>query len=549
MLKSLYIKNYALIRDIQLSFEDSFTTITGETGAGKSILLGALSLLLGNRADKDSLRDAEKKCIIEAEFDLSNFKLKNVFKNFDLDYDKHSIIRREFSLQKTRAFINDTPVKLKVLQELKTYLIDIHSQNESQSIAQRDYQYNVLDKIAGHESLLTDYRNQLSEFRKLNEKLERLKNQQAEAAKQKDYNQFLFEELEKSNLSEGVLNSLENDFQILQNAEDIQQYLSESIDVIQKEDQGVYDLLATVNQRMQHLALSLSSFEELKERLKSVLIEVEDIGLELENQLENVEVNPDKLGEVDERLQILNALLKKHQVQTDTELIQIKNDLEKQLLEYSNSDQTISTTENEIKASTKNLQSLTNQLLENRKKASKTLEKKLLKILTPLGMENASINIEITTANDFHQYGKDQIDWMFSANKGMPLRALHKVASGGEMSRIMLAIKSTLAEYENLPSIIFDEIDTGVSGEIALKMGEIMENMSENMQVISITHLPQIASKGRQHLKVLKQTDGITTETHIKNLNKSERIEELSKMLGGDNNSKSAKAHAKSLLN
>jgi len=549
VLKSLYIKNYALIRDIQLSFEDSFTTITGETGAGKSILLGALSLLLGNRADKDSLRDAEKKCIIEAEFDLSNFKLKNVFKNFDLDYDKHSIIRREFSLQKTRAFINDTPVKLKVLQELKTYLIDIHSQNESQSIAQRDYQYNVLDKIAGHESLLTDYRNQLSEFRKLNEKLERLKNQQAEAAKQKDYNQFLFEELEKSNLSEGVLNSLENDFQILQNAEDIQQYLSESIDVIQKEDQGVYDLLATVNQRMQHLALSLSSFEELKERLKSVLIEVEDIGLELENQLENVEVNPDKLGEVDERLQILNALLKKHQVQTDTELIQIKNDLEKQLLEYSNSDQTISTTENEIKASTKNLQSLTNQLLENRKKASKTLEKKLLKILTPLGMENASINIEITTANDFHQYGKDQIDWMFSANKGMPLRALHKVASGGEMSRIMLAIKSTLAEYENLPSIIFDEIDTGVSGEIALKMGEIMENMSENMQVISITHLPQIASKGRQHLKVLKQTDGITTETHIKNLNKSERIEELSKMLGGDNNSKSAKAHAKSLLN
>jgi DNA repair protein RecN (Recombination protein N) len=279
------------------------------------------------------------------------------------------------------------------------------------------------------------------------------------------------------------------------------------------------------------------------------LIETEDIAAELEQSLENVEVNPEKLESIDKQLQSINHLLHKHQVKTDEELIEIKNQLEQQLQEFSNIDQEISSTETRLKATEEKLNSLSQNLLSNRKKSAQILEKKLLEILAQLGMQNASINIQLTEKEEFHKYGKDEIEWLFSANKGMPLRALHKVASGGEMSRMMLAIKSTLATYENLPSIIFDEIDTGVSGEIALKMGEIMLDMSRHMQVISITHLPQIASKGKQHLKVIKTTDKSETQTNIKNLNQDERIKELSQMLGGDENSASAIAHAKSLLN
>ncbi|MGX1024776.1 DNA repair protein RecN [Psychroflexus sp. MBR-150] len=549
MLKSLYIKNYALIKDIQLNFEGSFTTITGETGAGKSILLGALSLLLGSRADKESLRDTNEKCIIEAEFDLSKFNLKSVFHQFDLDYDELCLIRREITKNKTRAFINDTPVNLKILQDLKPYLIDIHSQNESQSLSNTSYQYLVLDKIAKNENVLTQYQNTLNTFNALKNKLEQLKTEKQDATKKQDYNQFLFDELEKSSLREGLLEELENEFHQLQNAEDIQNYLSESIAIIQQEEYGVFDQLTKVNQRLQTLTQSVSSYKDLKERIQSILIETEDIAAELEQSLENVEVNPEKLESIDKQLQSINHLLHKHQVKTDEELIEIKNQLEQQLQEFSNIDQEISSTETRLKATEEKLNSLSQNLLSNRKKSAQILEKKLLEILAQLGMQNASINIQLTEKEEFHKYGKDEIEWLFSANKGMPLRALHKVASGGEMSRMMLAIKSTLATYENLPSIIFDEIDTGVSGEIALKMGEIMLDMSRHMQVISITHLPQIASKGKQHLKVIKTTDKSETQTNIKNLNQDERIKELSQMLGGDENSASAIAHAKSLLN
>lgn len=549
MLKSLYIKNYALIRDIQLQFENSFTTITGETGAGKSILLGALSLLLGHRADKDSLRDTQEKCIIEAEFDLTHFNLKSIFESYDLDYDHHSIIRREFTLSKTRAFINDTPVKLKVLQDLKPFLIDIHSQNESQSLSRKEYQYAVLDKIAGQNLILKDYQETLKNFKTLNQELENLKLYKAEATKQQDYNQFLFDELERSHLSDGMLTVLENDFHTLQNAEDIQNHLSECINIIQQEDHGVYDLLANANNRLQNLSESISTYQNLKKRLQSVLIEVEDIANELENHLEEVEVNPERLEQVEEKLRTLNALMQKHQVATDTELIGIKDKLEKDLLMFSDYDQKIKNTEIELDSIEQKLLRLSTTLLNNRIKASRILEKKLLQICTKLGMQDAAIKIVVESVNDFHVFGRDEINWLFSANKGMALKPIQKVASGGEISRIMLAIKSTLAEYENLPSIIFDEIDTGVSGEIALKMADIMSVMSKNMQVISITHLPQIASKGVQHLKVSKDVSKTTTETQIKQLNEEERIIELSQMLGGDQNSSSAIAHAKSLLN
>jgi DNA repair protein RecN (Recombination protein N) len=549
VLKSLYIKNYALIKDIQLPFRSSFSTITGETGAGKSILLGALSLLLGSRADKDSLRDPRQKCIIEAQFDLSNFDLKSIFDAYDLDYDSHSIFRREITASKTRAFINDTPVKLKTLQELKPHLIDIHSQNESLSLAQSQYQYHVLDKIAKHDDLLKQYKDKLKIFKSLKIKIESLKNKKQEALKQQDYNQFLFDELEKSNLFEGKQDKLEEEYQTLQNAEDIQLMLSESIEIIQQENHGIYDQLTSVNKNLNKIAQNVPSYQDLKERLQSILIESEDIGFELENRLGDIEVNPEKLEDVEVQLQNLNSLLTKHQVKTDVELIEIKKELEQHLVDFSNIDQQIQSCENELKQTEKNLEKLSRQLKENRKLSAKKIEEELLKVLSNLGMQNASINIEVKVADNYHNYGRDQLAWLFSANKGLPLKPLSKVASGGEISRIMLAIKSTLAKYENLPTIIFDEIDTGVSGEIALKMGDIMKSMSKKMQVISITHLPQIASKGEQHLKVLKDVNKTTTETQIKELDIENRILELSQMLGGDKNSSSAIAHAKNLLN
>lgn len=549
MLKSLYIKNYALIKDIQLHFESSFSTITGETGAGKSILLGALSLLLGSRADKDSLRDPKQKCIIEAEFDLSKFNLNSIFESYDLDYDNQSIFRREITTSKTRAFINDTPVKLKTLQDLKPFLLDIHSQNESQSLAQSQYQYHVLDKIANQEPVLKDYQKSLEHFRVLKSKLKDLKDHKLEAAKRQDYNQFLFDELEKTNLVEGIQDKLEDEYQSLQNAEDIQQMLSESIEIIQQENHGVYDQLAVVNRKLNQIVQSVSSYQDLKERLESILLETEDVGFELENRLNEVEVNPQKLEDVGARLENLNALLQKHQVNTDLELLEIKEQLEQELVDFSNMDQQIVTCQRDLQQIEDKLKKLSDTLRENRKASAQKLEIELLRVLANLGMPNASINIEVKPSEDYHKYGKDQLIWLFSANKGLSLRPLHKVASGGEISRIMLAIKSTLAAYENLPTVIFDEIDTGVSGEMALKMGEIMKIMSEKMQVISITHLPQIASKGKQHFKVIKDVSETTTETLIKALNTEDRIIELSKMLGGNQNSNSAIAHAKSLLN
>jgi DNA repair protein RecN (Recombination protein N) len=406
-----------------------------------------------------------------------------------------------------------------------------------------------LDKIAKHENVLKEYRDNLRSFNKLKTALESLIIEKQEATKKQDYNQFLFDELEEFKLFEGKQEELEDEYQTLQNAEDIQLMLSESIEIIQQENHGIYDQLVVVNKRLHQLAQSISSYHDLKERLQSVLIESEDIGLELENRLGDVEVNPEKLEKVEGLLQNLNSLLKKHQVKTDVELIEIKKALEQDLLDFTNIDHEILSLEKEISLTGQKLKELSGILKKNRQESAKKLEIELLKVLTNLGMQNASINIAVESSTEYHKYGKDQLNWLFSANKGLPLRPLNKVASGGEISRIMLAIKSTMAAYENLPTIIFDEIDTGVSGEIALKMAEIMKIMSEKMQVISITHLPQIASKGKQHLKVLKDISETTTETLIKELNNEERIVELSQMLGGDKKSTSAIAHAKSLLN
>ncbi len=550
MLKSLHISNYALIKDIKLDFQDSFTTITGETGAGKSILLGALGLLLGNRADKDAIRDQSKKCIIEAEFDLKHYDLQDIFQQLDLDYEHLTILRRELLSNKSRTFVNDTPVNLKVLQTLKNHLIDIHSQQDSYVFSNLEFQYSILDKLsAENQKLLKTFKEKLKYYHNCKSELKLLQEKRAESKKKQDYTQFLFDELIAANLYHGCQDEIEEEYQSLKNAEDIKSLLSESSNILQQEDVGIYDQLSVANNRIGELSSYVNTYKELKDRINSVSIELSDIIQELDAFLDKVEVNPEKLAEVEDKMRVLNDLLLKHQVNTDEELIEIKENLEKELLEHADYDASIEQLNKDIHEFSNQLNSLSKKLTKNRKKSARIVEKQLLEGLALLGMHNSNIQIKVSETADFNSLGKDTLEWLFSANVGMPLRPLLKVASGGEISRILLIIKSILARYSNLPCIIFDEIDTGVSGEIALKMAEIMHSMSQSLQVISITHLPQIASKGTQHLKVQKVTSKTQTETQIINLSENERILELAYMLGGDRNSSSAIAHAKNLLN
>jgi len=550
MLKSLYITNYALIKDIRLDFGEGLVTITGETGAGKSIILGALSLLLGSRADKDALRDPTKKCIIEAEFALENYNLKHVFHALDIDYETHTILRREISLNKSRTFVNDSPVKLKVLQELKQYLIDIHSQNEAYLFSTVQFQYAILDNLSKENtSLLADFKVKYKELQTLRSSLEELEGKKIESRKRQDYIQFLFDELDGFKLREGMQEEIEQEYQSLKNADTLKVLLSESVELIQQENIGLTEQLSILNKKLQQLSGYLNAFEALSERVNSVYIEMNDIAVDLERGLDNIEDNPEKLEQVEQDLQTLNSLLLKHQVNSDQELIELKKSFEDELKEISDYDTRIHSVSKQIESLTTELNAMSSQLTKNRVDSAKKVEKLLVEGLSQLGMKNSALKIDINPTQEFNGFGKDKVEWLFSANIGMPVRPIHKVVSGGEMSRILLVLKSILANHENLPCIIFDEIDTGVSGEIALKMAQIMEQMSKRMQVISITHLPQIAAKGKQHLKVLKVVKDKNAETQIINLDNDQRVVELAQMLGGDEQSRSAIAHAKSLLN
>jgi len=550
VLKSLYITNYALIKDIKLEFGEGLVTITGETGAGKSIILGALSLLLGSRADKDAIRDHSKKCIIEAEFSIKNYELKPIFDALDIDHDNQTILRREISLNKSRTFVNDSPVKLKVLQELKQYLIDIHSQNEAYSFSTAQFQYSVLDKLSkDNTSLLNEFKLKHKSLQELRTSLKALEQKKIESRKRQDYVQFLYDELDSFKLRDGIQDAIEQEFQTLKNADTLKLLLSESVDLIQQENIGVVEQLSVLNKKLQRLSGYLNSYDALAERVNSVYIEMNDILIDLEGALDTIEDNPDKLESVEQKLQSLNALLLKHQVSSDQELITLKQNFEEELREIADYDSTIASIAKNIEALTAELNTIALKLTKNRTNSAKTIEKLLVEGLTNLGMKNSVLQIEITSTEDFNRFGKDNVEWLFSANVGMPLRPIHKVVSGGEMSRILLVLKSILAHHEKLPCIIFDEIDTGVSGEIALKMAQIMEQMSNSMQVISITHLPQIAAKGKQHLKVIKVVKDKNAETQIIRLDNDQRIVELAQMLGGDEQSTSAIAHAKSLLN
>lgn len=549
MLNSLFVQNFALIEKLSINFSSGFTTITGETGAGKSILLGALGLVLGKRADLSSLKKKDVKCVIEVHFDLSHYNLEQFFTDNDLDYEQETIIRREILPSgKSRAFVNDSPINLNELEELGRFLIDIHSQNQTRELSDEQTQFEIIDAIANNTLLLVDYKNELANYKKDKKTLTALQLSVENFKKDQDYNSFLLQELLSAKLVAGDQEMLENNLSALSNVELINEHLEKIISLASDEQLGISNLLKEVKQSLQKIAGFSDTYQQLAERFTSVLIEFEDIVAEINNEAESVNNDPEQLAITTQKLQTIYNLQQKHQVKTIEELLKIQSDLDNNLLSMSEQENNINNLEKQLAVRTENLHNQAAIISSNREKAIEVLTKKLTEILNLLGMPNATFNITLSKENQYFDNGFNKIQFLFAANKGSDFGLLKKVASGGELSRIMLATKAILAEFSVLPTIIFDEIDTGVSGEIANKMATIMKTMSQKMQVFSITHLPQIACKGQVQIKVFKTIVDNQTQTELKKLNSEERILEIAEMLSGANPSQSAITHAKALL-
>lgn len=550
MITSLSIENFALIEKLSVSFSDGFSVITGETGAGKSILLGALGLVLGKRADLNSLKNKEEKCIIEAHFQIKNYNLKSFFEANDLDYEDETIIRREILPSgKSRAFINDTPVNLNELQDLSNYLIDIHSQHQTQELSDDGVQFQIIDSVASNFDLISDYSLKLKEYKKFKSNLKSKSELLQSVLKEQDYNTFLLEELLSANLKSGEQEELEVQYEKLNNVEFIKENLVKSLALANEEQIGVLENLKEIKLSFQKIANFSPEYNQLFERISSVLIEFDDVEKELSQLSENLFSDPEELDLINQKLQFIYNLQKKHQVNSVDELLTIQNELDNKVVSVTTLESEIATIEKFIQEIEVQLNEIALKIHKNRAEAVPVLTDKLATILEQLGMANSRFNIQLTVKEEFYSNGKDEIQFLFSANKGSDFGLLKKVASGGEMSRIMLAVKSVLSQYSKLPTIIFDEIDTGVSGEIAHKMGEIMKSMSENMQVFAITHLPQIAGKGKDHFKVYKVIKENQTQSELKLLSSDERVIEIAQMLSGSTISDSALNHAKELLN
>ncbi len=550
MITSLSIENFALIEKLSIDFSSGFSIITGETGAGKSILLGALGLVLGKRADLTSLKNKEEKCIVEANFAISKYNLQDFFESNDLDYESETIIRREILPSgKSRAFVNDSPVNLQQLQDLGFYLIDVHSQHQTLELSEENFQFQIIDAIANNQDLLQDFQLELKKYRIVKSALATKKEELLASLKEKDYHTFLFEELAASNLKSGEQEELEKAYEALNNVEFIKENLDRLIVIANEEQFGVLQNLKEFKSTLQKNSLFSEAYQSLFERVNSILIEFDDVVKELNKESENVFSDPEKLEVINQKLQVIYNLQKKHQVATVDELIKIQNELENKVVSILAIENEILEFENQIVDLESKLDNSANLIHENRVKAIPVLTEKLIFILNQLGMPNVRFKLDISLTDSYHSNGKNTMQFLFSANKGTDFGLLKKVASGGEMSRIMLAVKAVLAQYSKLPTIIFDEIDTGVSGEIANKIGEIMYEMSAEMQVFAITHLPQIAAKGNQHFKVFKTVLGENTVSELKLLNTEERIIEIAEMLSGKDISDSALNHAKALLN
>ncbi len=549
MISQLSIENFALIDKLEIGFSRGFSIITGETGAGKSILLGALGLALGKRADLSALKDPTRKCVIEAHFLIADYSLETFFSANDLDFEPHTILRREILPGgKSRAFVNDSPVNLQQLQQLGNFLLDIHSQHQTLDLAQTDFQFALLDALAAHKPLLEQYQTHWNRWRKTLRELETLQQQQAQSLKEHDYFSFLLSELQALKLKPAEVGELEADLQRLGNVEGISQTLERVLVLVLDDNVGVLAQLREMRSGLQKLSGFDTSYGALEDRFQSAFIELDDIVSELSDRAQNLQQDPEQLERVSARLQLIYQLQKKHQVAEPEMLLEVQADLEKRDALAGNLEDQIQALESERESLVGALEHTAVQLSENRKSAAELLVRKLEKGLSELGMASARFEMRIAKQPEFNAYGTDALEFMFAANKGSAFAPLKKVASGGELSRIMLVVKATLAEYSQLPTILFDEIDTGVSGEIAHQMGEIMKQMSKHMQVFAITHLPQIAAKGDAHFKVYKTEQNGQTRSELRLLDSEARVTEIAQMLSGADVSESALIHARALL-
>lgn len=552
MLINLHIENYALIRQTDISFGPGFVAITGETGAGKSILLGALGLLLGQRADTAVLADKERKCIVEAQFDISALGLEPFFAEADVDYDCRTIIRREIlPSAKSRAFVNDTPVSLVLLKQLGERLIDIHSQHQTLTIAEAPFRLRLLDALINKEGrdVLSHYREAYGEYTRLKKELEELTSADAQNRKDADYLQFQLDELCEARLAEGEQEALEEESQLLSHAEAVSEALGEAASLMDNDEgYGVLSGLNRAKASLSHVVAYHKGAEELLGRVESALIDLDDIAASLRQMEEGIVYNPQRQMEVDDRLSLIYRLEKKHSVNSVAELIEIRDRLDARLQSISNLDERIGELMEQVDKAFTGLQRTADRLTALRREAGKSLQKEILPILKALGIKDAKFEVKLEAAPSYTALGHDSVALMFNANKGGELQDVGKVASGGELSRLMLGIKSILASHSHLPTIIFDEIDTGVSGEISLSMGRIMRKMAEGMQVVAITHQPQIAALATQHLKVYKHNESDKTVSSLCELAIKERVAEVAMMLSSETPTAAALQTAKELM-
>lgn len=549
MLRQLYIKNFTLIDELDIEWHEGFSVMTGETGAGKSIILGAIGLLLGQRADPKAIKQGADKCIIEAHFDLSRYELKSFFDENDIEYDANdTIIRREISTSKSRAFINDTPVALSMLKELGEQLVDIHSQHQNLLLNKQDFQLNVVDILAKDSDLLKEYQENYSLLSTANRQLEELKESIERNRQQVDFLQFQCEELEQANLVLGEQEELEQQSETMSHAEEIKSALYDADNQLSSDQQGAVDAIRQTLHSLNSISRVLPAASELTERLESCHIELKDIADEVSRLLERTDFDPSELEHINNRLDHLYDLEKKYHAENVEELIAQRDNLKQQLSAIENSDEAVGELEAKCEKLKAKSQQLADELSKQRQKAAKEIEKQMQQRLVPLGMPHVRFAVSISKT-ELNKSGQDQVAFLFSANTSTPLQPVSQVASGGEIARVMLSLKAMISGTVKLPTIIFDEIDTGVSGKIAEKMAEMMREMGEaNRQVISITHLPQIAALGSHHYRVSKEETAQGTTSHLHKLTNEERIREIAQMVSGSDVTEAAIANAKQLL-
>ena len=550
MLKEIKINNYALIDSIEMSFKPGMTSITGETGAGKSILLGGLSLVLGSRVDNSKIINKNIKCFVEAIFDTTEYDLKSFFELNSLDYEKETILRREvIPSGKSRAFINDTPVNLDVLSKLGNTLIDIHSQNNNLSLLDNNFKYMILDSLANNEKLVLDYKKKYNDLKEIEKEIEKIEQNKLNLDEQSDYNKYLLKEFEGLNLEDINIDELKDQVKELDNLEETLTISVNVINEINNDEIGINDKLSLYIKEINKISENSSKLESFRKKFIEIKNDLTDLTSDYESYIENLESKDTKSNILKESLDLIYSLQNKHRVNSIDELIEIKNDLLKKIDDHKNFDNIISKLSLKREGIIKSLYTTANKLHNGREKAISVFTEKMNNNFSDLGMENSKIKIDITKSKELLNNGNSLIDLLFKSNKGTSFNELKNIASGGEISRIMLSIKSILSKYRKLSAIIFDEIDTGVSGIVSSKVANLMYNMSKNMQVLTITHIPQVASKGDSHFKVFKHEDESRTVTNIKLLNKSDRVDEIAEMLSGKKLNKSAKELANQLLN